>query len=456
MTNPYPPTIALATLGCKVNQAETEAITRRFASAGFLVRSFDALADVYVLNTCTVTHVADRKARHLLRQARRRNPNALLVATGCYATTDPEAIRAIPGVDLVVPNEQKQDLPALVGARLDCARAAADASSPGSQRTGPAVRTRAFVKVQDGCDNFCAYCIVPFARGRPRSVAPDQVVAQVQALVSAGYQEVVLTGVHLGLYGRDLPTHACPLTLTSLVRRILNETQVRRLRLSSIEPQDFAADLLGLWADGRLCRHLHLPLQAGADATLQRVGRRYTVATFADLVARCRTSVPGLAVTTDMIVGLPGETEVEFRESYDFARAMGFARIHVFPYSPRQGTRAASMPNQVPEPTKRARSQALMHLSEESGRSFTQSFLGQVLEVLWEERLPPAAEDAAPRWAGLTDNYIRVTAENPEDMGNRITPVRLVGLRKDGALGQMEATWTNRPGYLTSCASGQG
>ena len=430
MNAPRPPAIALTTLGCKVNQAETEVLSRRFAAAGFRLASFDAPADAYILNTCTVTHIADRKARQLLRQARRRNPHALVVATGCYATTDADALEAIPGLDLVVPNSQKAELVALVAERLSilaAERIAPIAPAPGG-------RTRALVKVQDGCDNFCAYCIVPFARGKPTSTGLDQAVTQVAVLAGEGYQEVVLTGVHLGLWGRDLPGR--DMDLTALVRAILRETSIPRLRLSSIEPQDFTAGFLDLWSDRRLCRHLHLPLQSGCEATLRRMGRRYTAAAFAQLASQARAAIPGVAISTDMIAGLPGETEAEFTESLAFARGQGFARIHVFKFSPRCGTRAATMPDQVPEQAKKARSQALAALSAEASRAFRKAFVGEKVDVLWEERVETGAQESRGAWAGLTDNYIRVVMPSGGDMENRVTSVRLTGLAGEAMTGQ--------------------
>jgi threonylcarbamoyladenosine tRNA methylthiotransferase MtaB len=430
MTTPRPPTIALTTLGCKVNQAETEALSRRFAEAGFTLTGFDETADVYVLNTCTVTHIADRKARQLLRQARRRNPQALVVATGCYATTDAAALGAVPSVDLVVSNSRKSELVALVTEHLVAMMV--ESSSPCA--VVPGGRTRAMVKVQDGCDNFCAYCIVPYARGKPTSIGIDQVVAQVCALSQEGYQEVVLTGVHLGLWGKDLPEH--DLNLADLVRAVLRETGIPRLRLSSIEPQDFTAGFLDLWSDRRLCRHLHLPLQSGCEATLHRMGRRYTAAAFVQMVSQARVAIPGVAVTTDMIAGLPGETEAEFAESLAFAKEQGFARIHVFKFSPRRGTRAATMPGQVPEAAKQARCRALAALSAEGSRAFRSALVGQTVEVLWEERVKAREPGGHGAWAGLTDNYVRVLMPGDGSMENRVTSVRLTGLAGDGMTGQ--------------------
>ncbi len=424
MTQPHPPIVALATLGCKVNQAETEDLARRFSAAGWTIAGFDDPADAYILNSCTVTHVADRKGRQLLRQARRRAPAALVAVTGCYATTDGASLAALDGVDLVIPNNRKAGLVALVSARLG----AGDRLAAGPARAH--TRTRAFVKVQDGCDHFCAYCIVPFARGKPVSTPVDDVVARVRSLTKEGYREVVLTGVHLGLYQID------GAALADLVRVVLQRTPIERLRLSSIEPQDFAADLLDLWDDPRLCPHLHLPLQSGSDAVLRRMGRRYTAAGFAALVERARSAIPGLAVTADIIAGLPGEGEEEHCQSLEFARAMGFARMHVFPYSPRKGTRAAAMDGQVPPEVRLARARELTALSALQERAFAASQVGKVVDVLWEQRLP-SPDGGRARWTGHAPNYLRVTAESDAGLSNTITPVRVTRSAPGGAFGEI-------------------
>jgi len=435
--------VALTTLGCKVNQSETEALARRFLAAGHHLTAFDAAADVYVINTCTVTHVADHKSRQFIRRAAAR-PGALVVVTGCYAATAAAEIAAIPGVGLVVGQADKERLVELV----EGLRGHAQGPTPSSATAVPAARTRAFIKVQDGCDSFCTYCIVPFARGAPRSVPLAEVLAQVQERVAAGCVEVVLTGVHLGLYGQETP-----LGLRQLVTAVLAETPIRRLRLSSIEPQDLLglgeedlAAFFDLWQERRLCRHLHLPLQSGCSATLQRMGRRYTAADYARLVAAARQAIPDLAVTTDVIVGFPGESDAEFQASYDFAAALGCAKIHVFRFSPRQGTAAARM-EPVSARTMKERSAAMLALSEKGAAAFRRAFLGRTMEVLWEEKVrskrqgaggqveaPPAAYNV---WTGLTDNYLRVYAASAADLTNRLWPARLLAPHADGLWGEV-------------------
>jgi len=428
----YPTTrplrIAFATLGCKVNQSETETLVRQFAADGYQIVAFGEPADVYVVNTCTVTHVGDRKSRQLLRRAARRDPHALVVAAGCYATVDPAALHAMPEVGLVVPSADKPRLLELVTARLG-----QSASSCILHPSSFPHRTRALVKVHDGCADRCTYCIVPRARGRPRSRPLPDVLADVRARLAEGHREVVLTGVHLGRYGHDLPNGPGAPTLTDLVRAILDETDVPRLRLSSIEPQDFGPALLDLWRNPRVCRHLALPLQSGCDRTLARMGRRYTAADFAELVRQVRAVAPPVALTTDVIAGFPGETDADHAASLAFAQEMAFARIHVFPYSQRRGTPAAAMPDQVSPAVKQARARAFRDLGDESGRRYRAQFVGQSVDVLWEAPHP----DAPAHWRGFTDTYIRVATTSPRNLAGHIIPARLTAVTADGIIGDL-------------------
>jgi len=399
--------IALDTVGCKLNQAETQSLARQFAEAGYRLVSPDDGVDVYILNTCTVTHVADGKCRRLLKSARRRNPQALVVAIGCYAQRARRELSRIKGVDLVLDNSQKMDLLP----RLEqSGRFSHPADEAGSTQAD--FRTRAFIKIQDGCNNFCAYCIVPLVRGREKSQPLKQVIGEVSRRVADGYKEMVLTGTEIGSYrheGADLP---------ELLRRILEETGVARLRLSSLQPQEITPELIKLWQDQRLCRHFHLSLQSGSDTVLGRMNRRYTTADYQRAVDLIRKAVPGVAVTTDIIVGFPGETEDEFKESYSFARQMNFARIHVFSYSPRPGTKAADIPQQVDDRVKRERSRSMLSLGRACVRNFRKGFLGKTMLVLWEK-------ETGGVWSGLTDNYIRVYNKSEEDLTNQLLPVEL-------------------------------
>jgi len=398
--------VALDTLGCKLNQAETETLARRLVQAGHEVVPTVEQADVYVLNTCTVTATADAKARHLLRLARRRNPLVRLVAAGCYADRAADTLRRLPGVWLVAGNAEKNDLPRLLEEVFDSA-------SAGAALPPPTGRTRAFVKIQDGCRARCAYCIVPMVRGPEKSVPLADVLAEVKTREFDGFKEVVLTGTEVGSY-RD-----GGLRLTDLLRAVLGGTGIRRVRLSSLQPPEVTPDLVGLWRDERLCPHFHLSLQSGCDATLRRMRRRYSAADFRAAVSLIRGIVPDAAITTDIIVGFPGETDADFETSLEFCRELGFARIHVFPFSSRPGTEAAKMAGQIDEKTKRARTGEMLRLARECAAAFRRRFTGHTRPVLWEQR------NARGLWTGLTDNYIPVTMRSEEDLTNRITGLRL-------------------------------
>ncbi len=414
--------IALDSLGCKLNQAETESLAKRFVEAGYRLVSPADKADVYILNTCTVTHIADRKSRRRLKLACWRNPDALVVATGCYAQRAPQELAQIEGVGLVLDNDQKLRLLQLLeeSGRISNSTSIQEDSSTNYH---PGFRTRAFVKVQDGCHSFCAYCIVPLVRGSEESLPVDQIVAEVRHRISEGYKEVVLTGTKVGSYNYD------GVNLKRLLEHILAETDVIRLRLSSLQPQEISSELIKLWHDCRLCHHFHLSLQSGSDRVLSRMKRRYSVGDYQASVSLIRALVPEAAITTDIIVGFPGESDGEFEQSYEFCRQMRFARIHVFPYSPRQGTEAARMPQQVSDKVKKQRSQRMLALAEESAQSFRQQFLDETMPVLWEKR----SDDGI--WSGLTDNYIKVYTRCDEDLTNRLLPLKLVEVRGDGVWG---------------------
>ncbi|MHB1414278.1 MAG: tRNA (N(6)-L-threonylcarbamoyladenosine(37)-C(2))-methylthiotransferase MtaB [Chloroflexota bacterium] len=434
------PTVAFATLGCKVNQAETDTMAAGLARAGFRRVEFGRPADVVVINTCTVTHVADRKSRQLVRQARRLNERALVVATGCYAEIAPDTVAEL-GVDVVVGNRDKDRL-------VDVVLGVCPIDAPPALGAPPKSRTRAFLKVQDGCDNFCTYCIVPHARGRQRSVPLASVIAAAQAREAEGFHEVVLTGVHVGAYGRDFASGplaagedglASSPRLAGLLRAILVETALERVRLSSLEPEDLTPELLALWREhpGRLCRHFHLPLQSGSDGVLHRMGRRYRTADYARLVAEVRRVVPGAAITTDLMVGFPGESEQEYAETREFVRGMGFAGMHVFRYSPRPGTPAARLPGQVRTLVAKERSEEMLALAAAAAARFRAALQGDVLPVLFEER--SGNGDRARRWTGLTDNYVRVYADGRGDLTNRLLLTRLLAEQGDGLVGQIVA-----------------
>ena len=424
--------IYVSSLGCKLNQSEMDALAARLAGLGHQVVPSPAEAEVCVLNTCAVTHVAAQKSRQALGRLHRENPGARLVATGCYAELSPADLQALPGVHLVVGNEEKVRLATLLDG-WDPGGGWRPADRPSGVRP-PITRTRAFVKIQDGCDNACTYCVIRLARGPQQSRPAGDALHEVKARRQAGHQEVVLTGVHIGAYGRDASCGEEGDDLWGLVARILAETDVPRLRLSSIEPWDLPDRAYSLWDDPRLCPHLHLPLQSGCDRTLRRMGRRYTAAEFRAVMDAARAAIPDLAVTTDVMVGFPGETEADFRESLDFVQAMEFARVHVFPYSRRPGTSAASLPEQVPSPVKADWAKAMRFVSADAEQAFRQQFVGRTMGVLWESS---RQNESGWVWSGLTGNYLRVWASSAQDLSNRALPTRLAGLARGGLEGRV-------------------
>jgi threonylcarbamoyladenosine tRNA methylthiotransferase MtaB len=483
-------TFAFATLGCKVNQADSVAISEQMSAAGFVQRDFSERADVYIVNTCTVTHLGDRSSRQMISQARRRHPGALLVVTGCYAEMNPQAVAALPGVNLVIGNSGKESLVDAIKTKWNAAPDAtahplepitrtdqlepdrllpmfqANTQHIGSDSALPLFesdeeprpdnlsrtslvsaetdvssavnsrqlsRTRVQMKVQDGCDNRCTYCIVPYVRGGSRSRTIESVVEHVQRKVRAGFQEIVLTGIHLGDYhpGGDEKRD-----LGDLISALLRETDIHRIRVSSLEPEDFRLAWLELWENPRMCRHLHLPMQSGSDYILRRMARRYNSERYRTIVTTAKRLVPGIAISTDIITGFPGESDSDFEATYQLATALQFAKAHIFRFSPRKGTAAARMQGQVKEEIKKARSERLLALNDLDVRRFRQQFLGETVQVLIESF-------KHGRWEGLTDNYLRVEVDGPtdhanQDLQNTLIKARLVQLVDDGVLGVVE------------------
>jgi len=414
----------LSYLGCRLNCAEISALEREIVQRGHTLVDDPAQADWAIVNTCTVTHVAARKSRQAIRGLARRNPRIKVAAIGCYAEMSPDAVAALPSVKVLVANCEKDRV-------LERILAMEPASSPPARNTvSPPVRhhTRAFCKVQDGCDNRCSYCIVTIARGPAISRPPDQVIAQIQSLVAGGYREVVLSGVNLGSYGHDQgPTAVLGpqsgWSLARLVREVLDKTTVDRLRLSSLEPWDVAQDLLTLWSNDRLCRHLHLPLQSGSAAVLQRMNRRQDLSGYARTVAELRAAIPGMAISSDLIVGFPGETDDEHAESLAFVQEMALTRLHVFRYSNRPGTRAVELPGQVDPQTAALRAQQMADLGHRLAESFHKGLVGQRMTVLFEEY---RKREGTLTWGGLSDTYARVEVQSEADLRNQILPVRIL------------------------------
>ena len=413
--------VAFYTLGCKLNQAETENLAGRFNQVGFQLVSPDDGADIYVANTCTVTHIADRKSRHWLRLARRRNPRALIIATGCYAQRNGQELAKL--ADIVVDNNEKEHLPALVQNLIGMA----EGEIKQSQILSSTARTRSLIKIQDGCHSSCTYCIVPEVRRHEHSLPASQIIDEVKQRIAFGYKEVILTGTKVGAYG-DSSTD-----LRGLIRRILTSTGIERLRLSSLQPSEISSWLLALWQDERLCRHFHLALQSGSDTVLHRMKRSYSLNQYQRAVNLIKDTISNAAITTDIIIGFPGESDKEFEQSCSFCRQAGFANIHVFPYSPRPGTAAAQMSKQIKGEVKQERNQRMLELSRSSQRKFREQFLGHTLPVLWEKETGPESGI----YSGLTGNYIRVLAGSEKPLNNEITSVKLVRFNNEEIWGEL-------------------
>ena len=411
---PRRPVASVLTLGCKLNLADSEAIAARLGAAGYDVVDAMCEADAVVVNTCSVTHAADRKSRRLIRAARRLSPSAPVAVTGCYPRSAGEEVVEALGADLVTGTTEAEH------ARLVATlTASAPVPSPSAPAPTSTLHTRSFVKAQEGCDDVCAFCIVPRTRGREVSRSIDDVSRDVAAAHARGAREVVLTGTQLGAWGRDLPD---PLIPRDLIAGVLARSETPRLRFSSLQPQDITPGLLALWDDPRLMPHFHLALQSGADPVLARMRRRYDAAGYRAALDRIRAAVPDAAVTTDVIAGFPGESDDDFAATLALCEEAAFARIHAFPYSPRARTAAAGMPDQIPVEVCKERMALLLALADDLATAFRSRFSGRVRPVLWEEqRTTPEGS----RWHGLTDNYVSVYTQSADELAGRITPAVL-------------------------------
>ena len=426
-------TVAFMTLGCKVNQYETETMEGLFRQAGYRVVPFTEPADVYIVNTCSVTMLGEKKSRQLVRRAQRQNEAALIAVTGCYAQLAPDVVGTLPGVRLIVGTQDRGRIVELVeeaAAGSEVLRDVGDIMAADTFEDIPLFaapeRTRAFLKIQEGCQNFCTFCIIPYTRGPLRSRALVSVRREAEKLVAAGFREIVLTGIHLGAYGRDLTG---TVTLADAARTVLEIDGLQRLRLGSLESVELTPALFTLLRDDRrFARHLHLPLQAGSDAVLREMHRFYDTAGYERLLTRIREEVPGIAISTDIIVGFPGETEAMFQESLAFVRRQEFARVHVFPYSRRPATPAAARSDQVPHPVRRERVKMMQALADEMAADYHGKFIGTIVPVLFETQHEGVAD-------GLTDTYIRVYTKGPVKVGE-ITAMRLLRLYQDGLWGE--------------------
>jgi len=437
--------IAIKTLGCRQNQYESDALQESLRREGHTAAGADEEADLFIINTCTVTKEADADSRQIIRRAVRHNPSARVVVTGCYAQAAAKEIAAIPGVDLVAGNSEKARLTDLIkglGERGSPVIAVGDIHRSRSFESLPppvaASRSRAFLKVQDGCNYRCTFCIIPDTRGPNRSQPKEAVLRDLKALVDAGYPEVVLTGIHLGTYGRDLPART---SIAGLVAEMLEVGAPARIRLSSLDPHEVKDDFIGLFTRfGTLCRHLHLPLQSGDDRVLRLMRRAYRADDFRRLVERLAEAVPGIAVGTDVIVGFPGEGEEEFENTYRLLEGLPISYLHVFSYSQRDGTIAASLPGQVPKAVRAARSFALRSLSEKKWHQFRGAHVGQPLTAVVLDR----RDARTGRLEALTDNYVTVALADAENLIGRVvtlTVEAVTGRETLGRLSSLEEKW---------------
>lgn len=431
--------IAFYTLGCKVNQADTASMENLFLRSGHQLVSFDGEADVYIINTCVVTNTGQRKSRQTIHRAIRKNPNALIVVTGCYPQTAAEEVKAIAGVDMIIGNQDRAQIVQLVEERLahrqtdtlDAVHKLTASTAFEEMAAGDITdKTRAFLKIQEGCNQFCTYCIIPYARGPLRSRSLESIRTETQRLISAGFKEIVLIGIHLGCYGKENPDGP---SLYDAVKTVLDVPGVQRLRLGSLESVEVEPRLLTLMQeDARFCRHLHLPLQSGCDKTLQAMHRPYTTAKFKTLLADIKTKVPDIAITTDVIVGFPGETEADFETTCKFAESCGFSKMHIFPFSARKGTPAEKFAGAVTEAVKKERADILGRIDETMHKTFLQAMVGQNAEVLFEQ---PAGEDY---FEGLTGNYQRVFVKSGgRNLGGEILPVKITAFDGEKLLGEI-------------------
>lgn len=431
--------IAFYTLGCKVNQADTASMENLFLRSGHQLVSFDGEADVYIINTCVVTNTGQRKSRQTIHRAIRKNPNALIVVTGCYPQTAAEEVKAIAGVDMIIGNQDRAQIVQLVEERLahrqtdtlDAVHKLTASTAFEEMAAGDVTdKTRAFLKIQEGCNQFCTYCIIPYARGPLRSRSLESIRTETQRLISAGFKEIVLIGIHLGCYGKENPDGP---TLYDAVKTVLDVPGVQRLRLGSLESVEVEPRLLTLMQeDARFCRHLHLPLQSGCDKTLQAMHRPYTTAKFKTLLADIKTKVPDIAITTDVIAGFPGETEADFETTCKFAESCGFSKMHIFPFSARKGTPAEKFAGAVTEAVKKERADILGKIDETMHKAFLQAMVGQTAEVLFEQ---PAGDGY---FEGLTGNYQRVFVNcGGCNLGGEILPVKITAFDGEKLLGEI-------------------
>ena len=429
--------VAICTLGCKVNAYESEAVLEQFTKKGYTIVDFDCISDVYIINTCTVTHLGDRKSRQMIRRTKQINPDAVLVVTGCYAQTAPEDVAAIPEVDIVLGSGDKGRVVEAVETFLSTHEKVRQVSDIGEKQefeelsvTSYESKSRAFLKVQDGCNNFCSYCIIPYARGRIRSRSIENCIKEANRLCENGFSEIVLVGIHLASYGKECGGPY----LIDLLSALHEIDGIKRIRMGSLEPTLFDETITEKLASlPKICKHFHLSLQSGCDETLARMNRKYTTAGYASAVENIRKRMPNAAITTDIMTGFPGETDEEFAKTMKFVESIRFADAHIFKYSVRKGTRAEKMSGQVAAHTKETRSQQLIALTKASGQQFVKAHVGQTVQVLFEQH----HKNNPGIYEGKTDNYITVLVKSETDICGTFRSVMIVGQRNGYALGEI-------------------
>ena len=422
--------VAFYTLGCKVNQYETEAMLELFEKEGYEKAETEDYADVYVINTCTVTHMSDRKSRQYIRRMKKKNPDAIIAVVGCYSQVSPEEILSIDEVNLVMGTNDRKKIVEEVK-KIDASRKVSTVDDIMKVKAFEEIeinktngKTRAFMKIQDGCDRYCSYCIIPYARGRVRSRDLESIVKEVENLASNGYKEVVLTGIHVASYGKDIKDS--DIKLLDVIKQINDIEGIERIRLSSVEPILFSDEFVeAVSTMDKVCPHYHLSLQSGCDETLKRMKRRYTTEEYKAIVDRLRAAIPNVSITTDVIVGFPGETNEEFDKTYEFLKDIELTHMHVFKYSPRKGTPAATMENQVDPSTKHDRSEKLLQLNEENFNKFGQKMLDKEFNVLFEQKV------GDNKYEGLTENYVKVIVESDNDISEQILKVKIKDVKNE-------------------------
>ena len=422
--------VAFYTLGCKVNQYETEAMLELFEKEGYEKAETEDYEDVYVINTCTVTHMSDRKSRQYIRRMKKKNPDAIIAVVGCYSQVSPEEILSIDEVNLVMGTNDRKKIVEEVK-KIDASRKVSTVDDIMKVKAFEEIeinktngKTRAFMKIQDGCDRYCSYCIIPYARGRVRSRDLESIVKEVENLASNGYKEVVLTGIHVASYGKDIKDS--DIKLLDVIKQINDIEGIERIRLSSVEPILFTDEFVeAVSTMDKVCPHYHLSLQSGCDETLKRMKRRYTTEEYKAIVDRLRAAIPNVSITTDVIVGFPGETNEEFDKTYEFLKDIELTHMHVFKYSPRKGTPAATMENQVDPSTKHDRSEKLLQLNEENFNKFGQKMLDKEFNVLFEQKV------GDNKYEGLTENYVKVIVESDNDISEQILKVKIKDVKNE-------------------------